>query len=198
MALTEIEVAKIQVDYTAGKLSKSKIAQKHSISRNTLAKYAHDGKWKYGQNAQELSSIIQEKTYERLIRDEVDRATKITDEYLGDISKYRQIAMVPASELANAYNEARKLKGKVKKEEFSRIWESAKAIKTAIEALNLGYNGARKALGLDVEADIEKARKIKGDSSTDDDRKTRFDSMSEDELKEEKERLLSELKELDE
>ena len=156
MALSEIEIAKIQVDYTAGKLSKTGIAQKHRISRNTLAKYARDNDWKYGRDAQKLSDIIEEKTYERLIKDEVDRATKITDNFLGDIERYRKLALIPSSELAEAYNDA-KLKGtKISQKEFSRIYQLTKVLKTAIEALNIGYAGSRKALGMDREEEKRK------------------------------------------
>lgn len=167
MALSEIDLIKIKADYTAGELSRSKIAQNHRISRNTLAKHAKEGKWGFGKNAQELSKLITEKTYEKLVENAVDRATKITNQFLGDIDTYRQLAMVPASELIESLGRAKKESTeekpvKVSKEEFSRIWESTKAIKSAVETLKLGYEGARKALGMDREDDIEKARKIKG------------------------------------
>lgn len=168
MALSEIQLAKIKVDYQVGKLSRLKIAQKYGISRNTLSKHAKAKKWKYAISEQELSKIVENRTYEKLITDSVDRATEITNNFLGDIEKYRKLAIIPASELASAYNDAEERSEKenkrirVPKDEFSRIWESTKAIKAAIETLKIGYEGARKALGMDRDDDVEKARKIKG------------------------------------
>ena len=156
MALSEIEIAKLRVEYTAGKLSRSKIAQKNRISRNTLAKYARKENSNYGQDSVKLSDIIEQKTFERLINDEVDRATLITNKFLEDIERYRKLAMIPSSELAKAYNEAKSSGIKVQKKEFTRIYESTKAIKNAIEALNSGYLGVRKALGMDREEEIKK------------------------------------------
>jgi hypothetical protein len=166
MALTEIDLAKIKVDFESGKLSKSKVAQKHSISRNTLDKYSKSLGWIYATNEQELSKKIELLNFEILLNDEVDRATKKTNNFLGDIESYRRLAMIPASELAKAYNEAEKESTeektvKVSKDEFSRIWESTKVIKTAIEGLKIGYDGARKALGMDKDEDIRKAKALK-------------------------------------
>ncbi len=166
MALSEIKLAKIKVDYESGKLSKRKMALKYAISRNTIDKHAKIKGWIYAKREPELSQKIEQLTYEKLISDEVDRATNITNQFLGDIEQYRKLAMIPASELLKAYSvskedSTKQEPGKVTKEEFSRIWESTKVIKTAIEGLKIGYEGARKALGMDVKDDIEKARKIK-------------------------------------
>lgn len=156
MALTKTQIEKLKFDYCTGKLSQRKIAEKHGISRNTLIKYAKEGKWKYGENAAELNQKIKEKIFDQFVEDEVSKAVKITNDYLEDIEKYRKLALIPANELAKAYNKAEKEGSKVSKKEFSRIYESAKPIKMAIEALNLGYNGARKALGMDREEEIKK------------------------------------------
>jgi DNA-binding Xre family transcriptional regulator len=166
MALSDIDLAKLKVDFHAGKLSQRKLAQKHRISRNTLSKYAKEGKWEFGKNEPTLSQAIEEGVYKKLVDSEIDRATKITDNFLKDVEKYRKLASKPAEELFIAYEEAdnattKEKRVKVSKEEFSRIWESTKAMKAAIETLRLGYEGARKALGMDKDDDIEKARKIK-------------------------------------
>ncbi len=131
-----------------------------------MRKYEKEKGWIYGENEQELSSLIKNKTYEKLIEDNVDLAAQITTNFLGDIEKYRALYLMPAKELLTAYNDAQKdstpaKRVVVKKDEFSRIWESTKAIKTAIEGLNALYASQRKALGMDREDDIEKARKIK-------------------------------------
>lgn len=166
MALSEIDLAKIKVDFESGKLSKRKVAQKHSISRNTLDKHAKAKDWIYATNEPELSQKIERLTLDKLIKDEVDRATKITNNFLGNVERYNELAMMPASELIKAYTDARNKNKQVSKNEFSRIWESAKAIKTAIEGLKIGYDSQRKALGMDRDEDIRKAKAIKLNENT--------------------------------
>ncbi len=172
MALSDIELAKLEVDFCAGKISRLKIAQKHRISRNTLKKYADEKGWIYGQNEQELTNLIKNKTYQRLIDDTVDLSTQVTKNFLVDIEKYRALSLMPAKELYESYEEAKKKteetgkRVRVPREEFDRIWQSAKAIKTSIEGLSNVYSDQRRALGLDRDDDIEKAQKIKNGSTT--------------------------------
>jgi hypothetical protein len=157
MAISHQKKTVIKVDFEAGLLTKSDIANKHKLTRSTIYKIAASEGWVYGKNRTEIDKATENRSLDKIINKQVDLATQITTNFLEDIEKYRKLSLMPASELASAYNEAsksdpvKKKKLKVTKEEFSRIWESAKAIKTAIEALKLGYEGARKALGMDRE-----------------------------------------------
>ena len=153
-------------DYCAGILSKSGIAQKYSISRNTLAKHAKKNKWKYAVNEQEVNMRISEKARERIVNEVVDKATEVTTNFLKDIDLCRGLMLSAASDLVSAQEEADKAsedgkKGKVEKEEYERIFSKMKVMKYIVENLKTAYEGGRKALGLDVEQDVEKARKIK-------------------------------------
>lgn len=148
MALTDKKLLKIKVDYEAGRLTKSQIGKKHAISQPTLRKHAEDQVWKFQKNFQEVSEIVEKKSIERLIEREVDKTVKITDQFLQDLDKYRKLTMYPVSEVARAIQEVGS-KGKVSKEEYDRIFAGSKINKINIEALNVAYTGARKALGMD-------------------------------------------------
>ena len=161
MAISHQKKTVIKVDIEAGLLTKSDIATKYKISRQTLYKLITSEGWEYGKNRTQIDRATESKSLDNIINKQVDLATRISSQFLEDIDKYRQLSMMPASELITSFTEAKNTKIKVKKEEFSRIWEGAKAIKTAIEALRLGYDGARKALGMDKDEEIEKARRIK-------------------------------------
>ena len=155
MAISHQKKTVIKVDIEAGLLTKSDIATKYKISRQSLYKLIASEGWDYGKNRTQIDKATENQSLNKIINKQVDLATKISSQFLEDIDKYRQLSLMPAAELANSYTKAKKGKNKVKKEEFSRIWESAKAIKTAIEALRLGYDGARKALGMDKDDDID-------------------------------------------
>ena len=166
MALSSKKLAKIKEDYCAGILSKSGVAQKYRISRNTLAKHAKAGGWKYAVNEQEVTMLISDKARERIVNEVVDKATEVTTNFLKDIELCRGLMLSSASDLIHAQEEADEeakdgKKGKVQKEEYERILSKMKVLKYIVENLKAGYEGGRKALGLDTEQDIEKARKIK-------------------------------------
>lgn len=166
MALSPAKVQKIKEDYCAGVLSKSGIAQKYSISRNTLAKHAKEGKWKYAINEQEVNMRISEKARERIVNEVVDKATEVTTNFLKDIDLCRKLMLTAASDLITAQEEVDRLSTeenrlKVDKEEYERIFSKMKVLKYIVENLKTAYEGGRKALGLDTEQDIEKARRVK-------------------------------------
>lgn len=156
MAIPKNKVIKIKVDYEAGILTKSNIANKHEINRLTLYKLADRHSWEYGKNKHEISKITEEKSLENLINKQVDRATEITNQFLGDIDKHRQLLMMTTNELVKAFNEHKDKKDKdgkavkIPKEEFDRIFAGSKITKIQMEALNVGFTGARKALGMDI------------------------------------------------
>jgi hypothetical protein len=177
MALSEKKILKIKVDYEVGKLSKTAICKKHSISRPTLRNQAAKNGWKYQKNFQEVSEIIEQKTIGKLIEKETDRAVKITDRFLNDIDAYRELSMHPAMEIKTAINQAdedstEESKVTVSRDEYDRIFAGAKINKICLEALNVGYTGARKALGMDKDSDIEKALAIKHGDRTGDETTT--------------------------
>lgn len=155
MAISSQKKTVIKVDYEAGLLTKVDIATKHCINRQTLYKMADLNKWEYGKNRTEIDKATEDRSLENIINKQVDLATQVTSRFLDDIDKYRKLGMMPASELVTAYNEAKGKTKKVPKEEFSRILESTKVIKTAIEALRIGYEGCRMALGMDIKKDNE-------------------------------------------
>ncbi len=145
MALTEKKLLRIKVDYEFGNLSRSEIGKKYKISQPTLRKHAELGGWEYKRNYSEVSEKLHKKTVDKLIEKEVDRATIITNRFLENCEKYNQLIMYPANELAKAIKKAGS-EGKVSKEEYDRIFAGAKINKISLEALNISYNGARKAL----------------------------------------------------
>lgn len=148
MAIQEKALLKIKVEYEVGKLSKVNICKKHSISRPTLVKLAKEHRWIYQKNLREVNEIIEEKTIRKLIEVETDRTVKITDQFLQDLDKYRVLTMRPVIEVENAIQDTEG-DGKVPKDEYDRIFAGSKINKINIEALNIAYTGARKALGLD-------------------------------------------------
>ena len=164
MALSEKKILKIKVAFEAGKLSRAAIGKEYRVSQPTIRLLAKEREWEYKKNFIEFSEEIEQKTIESLIEKEVDKTTKITAQFLSDLDIFRRLCMRSATDIVNAYNKLTdgEKKGKVLKEEFDRIFAGSKVSKINMEALNIGYSGARKALGMDREDDIEKARKIKG------------------------------------
>jgi hypothetical protein len=148
MALSSQKVTVIRVDYEAGILTKSDIAKKHNINRQTLYKQADKHKWLFGKNKQAIDKITEQKSLEHLLNNRIDLSTQITEQFLEDINHHRQLLMKTSSELEEAYKEAANNKTKVELDEYSRIFAGAKITKIQMEALNIGYSGARKALGM--------------------------------------------------
>ena len=105
MTISSQKVVAIKVDFEAGILTKTDIAKKHKINRHTLYKQASKHKWIYGKYTQEITKITEEKSLQNLIGQQVDRATGITNQFLGDIDKHRQLLMLTTNELVKTYNE---------------------------------------------------------------------------------------------
>jgi len=109
---------------------------------------------------------ISEKARERIVNEVVDKATEVTTNFLKDIDLCRKLMLTAASDLIAAQEEVDRLsteekKLKVDKEEYERIFSKMKVLKYIVENLKTAYEGGRKALGLDTEQDIEKARRVK-------------------------------------
>lgn len=158
MALSDIELIKLKVDYQSGKLNRSKIAQKHRISRTTLVKHAKKEGWEFGKSEQELYKEIEEKVYKKLVDIEVDRATETTNNYLKDFNLQRQFLTATSAALTTLIRDK---KNKLTKEDAELILARARVHKMLMEGYNIGYMAVRKALGMDREDDINKALKIK-------------------------------------
>ncbi len=169
MAVSSKKLIKIKVDFEAGILTKSKIASKHKINRLTLYNLADKHEWQYGKNEQKINKITETKSLEVLIEKQVDRAAGTTDLFLSDIKAIRGIALAIAKEWSDSRKAGRirivdgkeeKIDG-MSKDEADRIFAQTKIAKITMETLNIGYTAARKALGMDRDDDVEKARRIK-------------------------------------
>lgn len=153
MALSEEKILAIQIDYELGKLSKTQICKNHRISRPTLRKHASEGEWIYQKSFNEVSNEVRARVTEKIIERSSEEIIRATDEYLKK-SKHLQdfsFKTIGRFEETIDFN----LMDAQTADAIHRVIEKAQRIITNLYAFD------RKALGLDIEADVEKARRVK-------------------------------------
>lgn len=146
MALSTKKKSKIIADVRAGKLNRTKIAQKWSISRNTLSKIINDSGAIVGENAQKVSKKIEQKATRKIIENESRKLVDYTDKHLSELDTIRTISKYNAQALAK---EIKETKNNVSKAEAERIFAVQKVCKITTETLSMIYKDERLAMGLD-------------------------------------------------
>jgi len=146
MAITEKKLLKLKVDFESGKLTKTAICKKHSVSHPTLRKHADGNEWKFQKNFQKISESVEQKTIERLIEKEADKLQRINQEYEAIIANIEAIAKAYIFEIGSN----KQKKENQTKEEAERIFLFLKPLKISSEIFNMNYDRKRKILGMDA------------------------------------------------
>jgi len=106
-----------------------------------------------------VAEAIQAATLETIIKTDTDKSVRLTEIFLKDASNVRGITMAIVKSMAD---ELKKSGGNIATAEANRLYQCQKVGEVASKTISNLYAATRKALGMDREDDIEKARKIKG------------------------------------
>lgn len=155
--------SQIKGKYVAGKDTISKIADDHSISRKSIQRKAQKDGWVYGSSKDEVSKAIENATIETIIGTGLDKAVKITERFIKDSENVRNVTMAI---LSGMVKELQKSGGNIKADEANRLLSCQRVAKTTMETITGNYNAVRKALGMDKDEDIRKAKEIKATENT--------------------------------
>lgn len=158
MALSEEKLQAIQIVYELGKVSKTQICKDHRISRPTLRKHAKEGEWIYQKSFQEVAKEVRARVTEKMIERSSEEIVKATEIFLDNSSNVRDFVMLVAD----------KLKEKIKNDDWDfkeidlkSFFDLQKFNEISSKTLTGLYSTDRKALGLDKDDDIDRARRIK-------------------------------------
>lgn len=161
------QLKRIRADYERGIDNISAIAKMHKISRPSLYNHAKKGGWIYAMVETEKNKTFQNEVVSQLLEKHGARIEAITQQFLDSVVVYMNLGMIAAKEMSDAKKEADNNGTKVSKDEYDRIYAGVKIPKTAMETLNTGYTGIRRALGLDKDQEIRKAREIRAEERND-------------------------------
>ncbi len=156
--ITKDDWSQIKGKYVSGKKTVTQIAEEHKISRKSIQRKAKKEGWEYGSSKDEVAKAIQAATIETITREDTDRAVNFTDKFLNDSEKVRNLTMAIVDGMQNALANHG---GNIPADEANRLLSCQRANEVSMRTVTGIYAGQRKALGLDAEQDIEKARKIK-------------------------------------
>lgn len=159
MALSEPQVLALQIDYELGKLSKTSICKKHRVSRPTLRKHATENGWVYQKTFQEVSKEVEKRTIAKLVEENADIVTQATEKFLSDSAYIRDFVMDLIKRVQKELDENSYKTKDVDLSGFTSLQKMGETLSKTIISL---YSTERKALGLDIDDDIEKAKRIKG------------------------------------
>ena len=133
MAFSPKTLIKIRTVYEMGLSPLGEICRRFKISRDTLRIYAKKNGWVYGKTRPESVITIHQKTAESVVRAEVDKAIRVTEDFL-QLSKALQF--VTSQEVTKL------TKGQFA--DFNRL----KSARISTEIITMLHDGQRKALGL--------------------------------------------------
>lgn len=150
--------SQIKGKYVAGSDPIYKIAQQHDINKKTIERRAKKEGWIYGSVSNNVAKAIENATIDTIIKNDTDRAVKMTEMFLKDSLNIRAVTMALMDAMAKTLKEQ---KGNITSAEANRLLTCQKVAKTAGETITNIYSSVRKALGVDRDDDIEKARRIK-------------------------------------
>ena len=145
MAISKQLLTKARAEYEAGKLTKSKIADKYEISRKTLRTHAEKERWVYGLREQEINEDIRQKTFDKIADGEAQKAADLAQGFLADVGKQKTLLNTIQRDFATSISEQQ---GRLSKADAGRIFEAMKVNKITMETLLMGFTGAMKALGI--------------------------------------------------
>ena len=146
MAYDDKKKAKIKVDFEAGKMTKTKLAQKWRITRATLRKFANEGGWVYGKNDQKISNKIEAGATKKLVERETLKLTDFTEKHVKNLENNEKLHQVISANLAKEMKDSG---GKLSKADGDKFKSLFQAFKLSTETLDLIFKSKRLAMGLD-------------------------------------------------
>lgn len=155
MTIPLVKLSKIKAAWESGKLTRLEIGKKYGVSRMGLYELSKKHEWEYGKNVHNMTEEIEKKTIDKIVNKEVDKTVKIKTQFLQDIDVYRRLCMKTAEQIVQAYTEASKTGKEIPKDEYDRIFAGSKISKINLEALNICYAGAMRAMGIDQNIKID-------------------------------------------
>jgi len=150
-------ILQIGVDYEAGIMSKSKIAQKYSsggtnLSRQTVEKWAKTYKWKYAINKQKLSKKISDKVTAQLIEHSSNVLLDVDKKHIKNLEGIENLTQYNLSKFSEIIKES----GEVTKSQSETLHAAQKFLNEAVKTLNVSFLDKRKAFGLDKDKVYDK------------------------------------------
>lgn len=138
----------IKAKYVSGSLPIYKIAQAHDIHKKTIERRAKKEGWIYGNVSNNVAIEVDRATIETIIKDDTDKAVKITETFIKDASNIRGITMAIMAAMAT---ELKKTGGNISTAEANRLISCQKVSEIASKTIAKLYGGTRLALGMDKE-----------------------------------------------
>ena len=147
----------IKGKYVSGSLPIYKIAQVHDIHKKTIERRAKKEKWIYGAVSNNVSKEVEKATIETIVKGDIDKAVKITETFIKDSSNIRGVTMAIMKAMSDELMESG---GNMSTAEANRLIACQKVSEIASKTIAKLYDETRKALGMDKDEDIRKAREI--------------------------------------
>ena len=148
MAVKQKIKPKIIADVKAGKLNKTKIAQKWRISRNTLNKIIREFNAKPGENEAKLNKSIEDRATAQIVKKESNKLYNYTDDYLNNVKNLDAAHKV---NLEAFKKELKETGGKLAKADGDKYKSIQQFLKLSAETFKINFDGVRLAMGLDKE-----------------------------------------------
>lgn len=149
--------SQIKGKYVAGQEPIYKIAQHYEINKKTIERRAKKENWIFGSVANNVARAIENATIETLIKVDTDKAVRLTNQFLKDSKNIRAITMVLMDSMAE---ELQGEHGAITASEATRLLTCQKVSEVASKTIEKLYTATRRALGMDKDEDIRKAKEI--------------------------------------
>tara|TARA_B100000131_G_scaffold164444_1_gene159014 strand:+ start:629 stop:1126 length:498 start_codon:yes stop_codon:yes gene_type:complete len=153
--LSATELGQLQAKYEMG-FPVREIAEEMGISPTTVVNNAKKLGWKHGANKSVITKKVEEDTKAIVIAQNVERASQETEKFLQDSERIRVLTLSIVARILKARDPD--TNEMILNEEDADIYFNyLKISKIAMETLNLGYMGKRKALRMDEQKDADHA-----------------------------------------
>lgn len=143
--------SQVKGKYVAGSDPIYKIAQQHDINKRTIERRAKKEGWVFGSVANNVAEAIEKATIETIVKNDTDKAVKLTETFLRDSSNIRAITMAIMDAMAKTLKEK---KGFITSAEANRLLACQKVGEVAGKTITNIYTSVRKALGMDKGTEI--------------------------------------------
>lgn len=150
--ITQSKMKRIQFLYEAGE-SVERICSKMGISRQTVYTYASRDGWVRNKDLPVKSVKITDTERDRFLEGAADRVLDLNERYLERVGQIDRMLVEALSSYVGP--DGKSLLTTVDKSESERIYAILKNLKASSEISAMNYQGARKALGADLDTGQE-------------------------------------------
>ena len=155
--------SEVKAAYYVGKEPIGTIATKHNISRKSIERRAKADSWKYGVLSDEVAKEVERATIETIIEKDVDIASRVTKQFIQDSQNLRVVTIAIQTGMVK---ELKKSGGAVSRAEAERIYFSQRVNETTYRIIKDIYYGMRKALGIEIDAEVKKQHLLEQPASS--------------------------------